>query len=170
MPADRLGAMPDDGRDDAAHYEIRSLGPGGEQAVHDARELFDDVPDPAATTRFLDEPNHHLLIAYDAANRPLGFVSGVETTHPDKGTEMFLYELGVSEDSRRRGIAGALVTQLAALARSRGCYGMWTATEHDNVAARATYARAGAATNPPQVFVDWDLSPEPPEPHAERDY
>jgi len=159
--------MPDDGRDESIHYEIRSLGPGDEQAVHAARELFDDAPDRAATRRFLDEPNHHLLIAYDAVNRPLGFVSGVETTHPDKGTEMFLYELGVADDARRRGIGSALVTQLAALARSRGCYGMWTGTEHDNAAARATYARAGAATNPPQVFVDWDFSGEqPPDPPA----
>ncbi len=31
-------------------------------------------------------------------------VSGVELTHPDKGTEMFLYELGVAERFRGRGI------------------------------------------------------------------
>jgi len=160
--------MPDDGRHEPIPFEIRSLGPGDERAVHDARELFDSAPEPAATRRFLDEPNHHLLIAYDPADRPLGFVSGVETTHPDKGTEMFLYELGVAEDARRHGIGSALVTRLAALARERGCYGMWTGTERDNAAARATYARAGAVTNPPQVFVDWDFSsqttaPEPPD-------
>jgi len=159
--------MPDDGRHESIPYEIRSLGPGDERAVREAGGLFDGPPDPVATSRFLDEPNHHLLIAYDAADRPLGFVSGVETTHPDKGTEMFLYELGVSENARGRGVASALVTRLAALARSRGCYGMWTGTERDNAAARAVYARTGAATNPPQVFVEWDLGPEPPEPPAE---
>lgn len=159
--------MPDDGPDEPLRFEIRSLGPDDEQAVHDAAGLFDAAPDPAATHRFLAEPNHHILIAYDAANRPLGFVSGVETTHPDKGTEMFLYELGVADDARRRGIGSALVTRLAALARSRGCYGMWTGTEQGNTAARATYARAGAATNPPQVFVDWDFGGEgPPDPPA----
>jgi hypothetical protein len=31
-------------------------------------------------------------------------VSGVETTQPDKETEMFLYELSVDEGSRRQGI------------------------------------------------------------------
>ena len=30
-------------------------------------------------------------------------VSGVETTHPDKGTEMFLYELGVAALATYRG-------------------------------------------------------------------
>ena len=46
-------------------------------------------------------------------DRPVGMISGVETTHPDKGTEMFLYELGVDEDARRRGVATALVNALA---------------------------------------------------------
>ena len=36
------------------------------------------------------------VIAYVDA-RPVGFVSGVEMTHPDKDTEMFLYELAVDE-------------------------------------------------------------------------
>jgi ribosomal protein S18 acetylase RimI-like enzyme len=86
---------------------------------------------------------------------PVGFVTGVETTHPDKGTEMFLYELGVDEAARRRGVGTALVEALATLARERGCYGMWTGTETDNVAAQRTYERAGARLTPPQVIVEW---------------
>jgi len=54
----------------------------------------------------------------------IGFVSGVELTHPDKGSEMFLYELGVDAAARRRGVGRALVEALRALARRRGCYGM----------------------------------------------
>jgi ribosomal protein S18 acetylase RimI-like enzyme len=142
---------------DAQDIEIRLLGPGDEQAVFDAGELFDDAPDPAATRRFLTERTHHLLIAYGHGDSPLGFVTGVETTHPDKGTEMFLYELGVAEGVRRRGIGTALVAALAKLARERGCYAMWTGTERDNEAARVTYRRSGATANPPHEFVDWDL-------------
>ena len=63
----------------------------------------------------------------------------MEVTHPDKGTEMFLYELAVDEPFRRRGIGRALVERLAALAREAGCYGMWVITDKDNDAARATY-------------------------------
>ena len=61
-------------------------------------------------------------------------MSGVETTHPDKGTEMFLYELSVHPDHRNRGVGRALVSALAELARARGCYGMWVGTEPDNTA------------------------------------
>ena len=96
-------------------------------------------------------------MAHDGAGRPVGFVSGVETTHPDKGTEMFLYELGVDDPARRQGVGTLLVEALVALARERGCHGVWTATEPGNAAARATYARAGAREAPAHVIVEWEL-------------
>lgn len=137
--------------------EVRHLGAADEEAVLAAGALFDEAPDRDATRRFLTEPTHHLLIAYDSGGEPVGFVSGVETTHPDKGTEMFLYELGVDEPARRQGVGRSLVEALAALARERGCYGMWTGTDTDDVAARRTYERAGARTSPPQLMVEWSF-------------
>jgi ribosomal protein S18 acetylase RimI-like enzyme len=137
--------------------EVRHMRAGDEDAVLAAGSLFDGFPKREATRRFLAEPNHHLLIAYDGSGEPVGFVSGVETTHPDKGTEMFLYELGVDEPSRRQGVGRTLVEALAALARERGCYGMWTGTETDNVAARRTYERAGAQRTAPQLTVEWNF-------------
>ena len=89
---------------------------------------------------------------------PVGFVSGVETTHPDKGTEMFLYELGVAEQAQRRGVGTALVQALADLARERGCYGMWVLTDPDNDAGLATYRRAGALEESASITLLWDLS------------
>ena len=74
----------------------------------------------------------------------VGFVSGVEMTHPDKGTEMFLYELAVDEPWQRLGVGASLVHALANLARERGCYGMWVLTDDDNIAALATYLRPQA--------------------------
>ena len=122
---------------------IVTLGPGDEDKVKQASGLFDGPARDDATTRFLNDPNHHLLVAYED-DRPAGFVSGVELTHPDKGTEMFLYELAVDEAFRRRGIGRALAAALAGLARQRGCYGMFVLTDDDNQAAQATYLSAGA--------------------------
>jgi ribosomal protein S18 acetylase RimI-like enzyme len=138
--------------------EVRRLGPGDEEAVHAARSLFDDPLDPAATRRFLAAPNHHLLVAYDAG-APLGFVTGVELTHPDKGTEMFLYELGVDEAARGRGVGRTLVRALAAVARDSGCYDMWVLADADNAAARATYARAGGREASEPVLLEWRFEP-----------
>ena len=127
-------------------------------AVHAAVDLFDGPPLATATERFLDSPDHHLLFAYDDAGRAVGMVSGVETTHPDKGTEMFLYELGVAPAARMQGVGTALVKALADLARERGDYGMWVGTEADNDAALATYRGAGANEEAPFVLLSWDLT------------
>ncbi|WP_348534641.1 MULTISPECIES: GNAT family N-acetyltransferase [unclassified Kitasatospora] len=132
--------------------EIRCITRAG--AVQDAGHLFDGPPLPAATERFLADERHHLLIAY-VDDVPAGMVVGVEMTDPDKGTEMFLYELAVDEPFRGRGVGRALVSALADLARGRNCYGMWVITGEDNAAARATYRRAGGSPEEKQVVFVW---------------
>ncbi len=123
-----------------------------------AGHLFDGPPQPAATQRFLADERHHLLLAY-SGGVPVGMITGVEMTHPDKGTEMFLYELSVDELSRRRGAGTALVAALADLARERDCYGMWVITGADNPAALATYRRAGGTAEEDQVVFVWTFDP-----------
>lgn len=59
----------------------------------------------ACRAGFLASEGHNLLIAY-VNDEPAGMVTGVEMTHQDKGTEMFLYELGVDAGFRGRGSAG----------------------------------------------------------------
>ena len=135
--------------------EIVRVEPGGEQTVVGAAELFDHPPTDAWTEKFLASEGHHLLLAVGDDGRAIGFVSGVETTHPDKGTEMFLYELAVHEDHRNRGVGRALVGALADLARKRGCYGMWVLTDSDNAAALAAYTAAGAGPAEDQVMLSW---------------
>ena len=95
-----------------------------------------------------------MLVAYEAGS-VAGFISGVETTHPDKGTEMFLYELGVDVNFRRRGIGKSLVRALADVARQRRCYAMWVLTEEDNEAGLATYTAAGAQRESTSVMLLW---------------
>jgi ribosomal protein S18 acetylase RimI-like enzyme len=84
-------------------------------------------------------------------------ISGVEMTHPDKGTEMFIYELAVLPVARLQGIGTRLVTELAGIARRNGCYGMWVGTETGNDAGLATYRRAGATDEAKFTLLNWDL-------------
>jgi ribosomal protein S18 acetylase RimI-like enzyme len=134
---------------------IVRLGPGDEQVVLAAGELFDAHPTDAWTAKFLSREGHHLLVAIDEDGDPIGFVSGVETSHPDKGTEMFLYELSVDPGHRNHGVGTALVGALTDLARARDCYGMWVGTEPDNAAALATYRAAGASSPEPFMTLEW---------------
>jgi ribosomal protein S18 acetylase RimI-like enzyme len=126
-------------------------------AVVRAADLFDSPPLAAATEKFLAAPGHHLLFAYDDGGRAVGMISGVEMTHPDKGTEMFIYELGVAPAARLQGVGSGLVVALAEIARKSGCYGMWVGTETDNEAALATYRRAGASEETQFMLLNWDL-------------
>jgi ribosomal protein S18 acetylase RimI-like enzyme len=138
--------------------EIRRLEADDVDVVLAVRaDVFDHPPTRAATEHFLAQPNHHLFVAFDDDGIAVGFVSGVETTHPDKGTEMFLYELAVAEPARRRGIGHALVTALADLARERDCYGMFVLTDDDNDAALATYRSTGTKNESAHVMLDWDF-------------
>ena len=124
--------------------------------VQRAAALFDDAIRGDALERFLASDDHHLLLAFDG-DQPVGFVSGVELTHPDKGVEMFLYELGVAEAARGRGFGTALVEALVALARERGCRGMWVLTDEANAAARRAYRKAGATIEERTLLLEWRL-------------
>jgi hypothetical protein len=44
---------------------------------------------------------------------------------------------------------------LAALARERGCYGMWVLTGAENAAALGTYRKAGATGESPNLMLEW---------------
>ncbi|MHC0429732.1 GNAT family N-acetyltransferase [Streptomyces sp. O3] len=125
-----------------------------------ATHLFDSPVRPEWARRFLDTAGHHLFLAYEDA-APAGFVSGIELVHPDKGVEMCLYELGVAEAFRRRGIGRALVATLERLARERGCYSMWVGVEPDNDAALATYRSAGGKDDDAFAMITWEFPGAP---------
>jgi ribosomal protein S18 acetylase RimI-like enzyme len=135
---------------------IKRLGPGEERELEKLHRCLDGRVIAEAATRFLNSDNHHILVGYDGESA-VGFVSGVETTHPDKGTEMLLYELAVDERFRRRGYGIALVRRLVEVARDRGCYGMWVLSDERNTAGLATYASAGALRASSTVELCWKL-------------
>ena len=135
---------------------IRDLSSVDVDTVASIGHLLDHGASTAATRRFLAEPGHHLLVAYDG-EVAVGFVTGVQMTHPDKGTEMFIYELGVDETARGRGVGTALVRALADVARSSGCYGMWVLTDDDNVAAVRAYTAAGGSDPQLTTMISWQF-------------
>jgi ribosomal protein S18 acetylase RimI-like enzyme len=137
-----------------ASFEIRRLRPGDAAVVVRAAALFDHPPRRAETRRFLESDDHHLFMAF-IDDEPVGFVSAYELVHPDKAVEMFLYELGVAEAARGRGVGRGLVEALATIARERGCRGMWVLTDEANAAARQTYTRAGATIEEPTLLLEW---------------
>ncbi len=132
---------------------IERLGPADEERVREAASLFDDPVDDAATARFLADERHFLLIGYEN-DEPAGFLSAVELEHADEPrAEMFLYEVGVEERFRRRGIARALIAEMLSIAKDRGCREMFVLTEEDNDGANGLYASTRAERSKESVVM-----------------
>ncbi|WP_329117500.1 GNAT family N-acetyltransferase [Streptomyces sp. NBC_01465] len=134
------------------HLEIRRASDPAELLA--AQHLFDGPVRREWSERFLADPGHLMLLAY-VEGAPAGFITGIEMLHPDKGSEMCLYELAVDEPYRRRGIASELVATLAAVARDRGCYDMWVPVDADNEVALALYRATGAGTEEAVAVLTW---------------
>lgn len=141
----------------AGGIEIRRMDDGDTAAVLAAGHLFDNEPTEQLTARFLERDGHHLLIGF-VGSEAVGFVTGIEIDHPDKATEMLLYELGVDGAHRRQGHGTALCGALVDLARRRGCRSMWVPIDADDPVAGATYRAAGAAAPVPGATLEWDLT------------
>ena len=120
-----------------------------------AADVFDADPNPAYCREFLEDPRHHLALAFDA-ERVVGIVSGVHYLHPDKPNELWVNEVSVAESHQRRGIARMLLETLFAHARELGCSEAWLSTDPDNTAARGLYSVTGG-TEQSMVLVTFDL-------------
>jgi ribosomal protein S18 acetylase RimI-like enzyme len=105
------------------------------------REL--PVPDRATAARFLRTAGNHVLVAFDG-HEQVGFLLAYELLrrHGDEA-KMHLYEIGVREDQRRRGIGRRLLEAFADLCRERGARRAFVLTDEANEAAMAFYAEMG---------------------------
>jgi ribosomal protein S18 acetylase RimI-like enzyme len=117
---------------------VSSMRPGDPELVAEAYERLVDY----VLTR-----DHAILIATDG-DAPLGFVLVVFDL-PEEVTleeQAFVAYMAVDEGSRRRGVGGALLDAVEAIARDRGIPHVSLMVTEENEAARALYAGAGFAT------------------------
>jgi ribosomal protein S18 acetylase RimI-like enzyme len=131
---------------DEPDVRVRRAVLGDEGEVARFEDAFDNRQLPDEARRFLEDERHHLLLGY-VDDRPAGFLSAVEVFHPDKRSELFLNEVGVMEDARRRGVARALVDELKRIGHERGCVSLWVLTDEDNAAGMRLYQSAGGVWN-----------------------
>lgn len=143
--------------EDAA-VRVRRAQRGDEGEVARFVEAFDDEVLPSEATRFLEDDRHVLVLGY-VGDRPAGFVSAVEVFHPDKQSELFLNEIGVTDRDRRRGVARALIDELRRVGQELDCANIWVLTDETNTAAMNLYASTGGTWNGDrQVMFEYDLT------------
>lgn len=122
-----------------------------------ALDVFDAPIDPARFAAYLAQPGHLLVVAI-TDGEVVGQARGMVHRHPDLPTELYIDNLGVTPDRRRERLAMRLLDELVAWGLALGCEEAWVATEPDNAAAGALYAKRGASAEPVVMFAYEDLS------------
>ena len=140
--------------------EIIQLGENNMDILNNYDEdIFDERIDSRRLAAMLKEQNNILLVAINESV-VIGQVLAVIHRHPDKPTELYIDDLGVSETFRRRGIATRLLEQLYIIGVERGCEEIWVATEPDNEPAIKFYNSMNLAARKVIVF-EGNLSSKP---------
>ncbi|QHQ63388.1 GNAT family N-acetyltransferase [Anaerocolumna sedimenticola] len=112
-----------------------------------------------AMTTFLENPFNHLLIAVDAS-KTVGYLIAYELQRPDREQSMmFLYDITVIDEYRKRGIGTALVEKLKSLCTTKPMMKMFVPTNRSNISAVGLYQKTGAipSNDIDEVFLTWDF-------------
>jgi ribosomal protein S18 acetylase RimI-like enzyme len=131
---------------------IRRLVPGDEAVV----AVLATRGAPAHAGELLADPHTLFLVAFEGG-RTVGFVLAYELLrrHGDP-SKLFVYEIEVAAEYRRRGIAKALMRELAHLAHERGIRRGWVLTDRTNQAAMALYRSAGGVRPHEETMWEFD--------------
>ncbi|RWA60102.1 GNAT family N-acetyltransferase [Mesorhizobium sp.] len=121
------------------NVEIRRLHPGDDALVmHVADEVFDEPVRPDRLAAYLASPGHFMIVAI-ADEIVVAQCAAVIHRHPDKVSELYIDEVGVTPAFQRQGIARKMLDAMFEIGREYGCEEAWVGTEPDNGPARALY-------------------------------
>ena len=96
--------------------------------------------------KFLEDSSNALFVAF-FENQAVGFLTANRLQRFDKrGAEVLLYEIGVREDARQKGIGKALIREVKLWAKETGVDEVWVLTNRSNTAAVALYQSMGGET------------------------
>jgi aminoglycoside 3-N-acetyltransferase I len=113
-------------------------------------EAFDDAPSYLArppaenyVRRWLSSPSHIALIALADGVVLGGLAAYVLEKFEQERSEVYVYDLAVSERERRRGIATALLRRLQAVAKTREAYVIFVQADYGDEPAIRLYESLG---------------------------
>ena len=133
--------------------EIVRLSPGNAGLLDRiAEDVFDEPVRPDRLAAYLADPGHVMLVAV-SDGMVIGQCAAIVHRHPDKVTELYIDEVGVTPAVQRKGIARAMVERMLAIGKELGCGEAWVGTEPDNLPARGLYERLEVKRDEAETFV-----------------
>lgn len=144
---------------------VKRLGSGQAVELEAANGLFNavfgeegyqgDPPSRGYLGRLLEDPKFIALTA-SVDGRMVGALAGYELVKFEaERSEIYIYDLAVVEQYRRRGVATALIEALKPIARERGAWMIYVQADPPDAPAVALYDKLGVRE---EVF-HFDISP-----------
>lgn len=109
-------------------------------------QVDDGVEDPTSASdeyvkNLLSRDDFHVVAAFENKTLVGGLTAYELAKYKREDTEIFLYEIGVEESHRRKGIGRELINFLRQICIEKGILEMFVATEMDNDSAKALYEK-----------------------------
>lgn len=101
-------------------------------------------PDDAYLARLLGSETFVAVAAFDGDTVIGALAAYILPKFEQARSECYIYDLGVLEAYRRRGVASALIRTLGELVRTRGVYVIFVQADHGDDPAIALYTKLGS--------------------------
>lgn len=132
----------------------------GVDDIHFLRNVADDVFDHEINfdfaKRFLSDARNILIVAC-VSDRVIAQIVAVVHHHLDAPSDLYVDNLGVAPEWRRRGLARRLLSLAFDAGAQHGAKAAWVGTEEDNDAATALYTNTGASVDRFMMFSYTDI-------------
>jgi aminoglycoside 3-N-acetyltransferase I len=147
---------------------IHVLGPNDVPRMDRMRVMFGEVfgeddtyqgtPPDAAYTRDLLASDGFIAIAACRGDEVIaGLAAYVLRKFEQARSEVYIYDLAVAGDCRRRGVATALIAELQRVAAHRGAWVIFVQADHVDAPAVALYTKLGVRED----VLHFDIAPAP---------
>ena len=114
------------------------------EAFEDPETYTGCPPTDDYAARLLAADEFVALVALDADDAVIGGLTAYELRKPEQErSEVYIYDLAVSEAHRRQGIATALINHLGGIATARGAYVIFVQADYTDPPAIALYTKLG---------------------------
>jgi len=136
------------------NVEIRALGANDVAAMRDMLSMFgeafgeiqtytDKQPDDGYLRQLLSGSAFIAVAAFSGGKVVGGIAAYVLPKFEQARSEVYIYDLAVQENSRRMGVATAMIAELRKLANARGAYVIFVQADYGDEPAIALYAKLG---------------------------
>lgn len=151
----------------SAGYNVRRLAPADVELMRDLLRVFGEAFDEVETfetkkprfaylERLLGKPDFVALVATEEDQVIGGLAAYQLEKFEQERSEVYIYDLAVREDRRRRGVATALIERLKQIAADCGAWVIFVQADYADDPAIALYSKLGVRED----VMHFDIEPK----------